>query len=912
MGPSLAATSNIGILISTVSDPAGIEETNAAIDSTTDSLTGLNAAADKTAEGVTASNDEMIASYKELGVAADETAVQQAGASSGGDVAAAGGGGLASKLSNPYVIAGAAIVGSVGLMVKSAMDFQTAVTRIYTTAGETAPLQTMNDGLLQIARTTGTSTSQLTQGLYTVSSAGYTAASGLQVLQVSAEAAKAENADLGTVTDALTSIMHNYHQGVSSATGDTNAMITAVSLGKMHLQDFASSLSTVLPMASSVGMSFAQIAGAEATLTAGGVSADQATQDLHAVLSTIIAPTTAQVTAMQQMGLSSVQLSENLGKNGLTSTLNEMFEAITKNVDPSTGLVLQSAFKNATLQTQDFNTELANSPPQLQALGQQLVNGSISFADFRSAVQSLPEGMTNLGKQLEGTYNQMNSFNSQLISGANASPTFTAELKAMTGQTNSMNAILMLTGANQTVFNQNVKAISKSMSEGGQNIAEWPKVLGNMSTQLSIAKEDLATTGITIGTALIPVLTDGLKGFNGLVGGINSVISGAAHALGDITNLSNAHNIAAKAANGEATAEENTGKALLSTAGSKQAATKDYKDLGDATNTAAAQTTTLKEKQAAAQSATEAYTQAQTAVSSALKQFGPTSAIYISDVEAEAEAAGRVTSTQDALTGAVKTTQTAQNTLGEAMKDMNGTYDASQLLTQANKIASDNLSSSKKNEANAHLATANAAKAYTQVLALFGPNSSQAANASKTLTTNQNDEQKAASSVAYWQGQVNQLHKDGPKEAANLSSAIDTLSGKWKGLDSNIQNVYNDEQKTLNMKGSSSTALNGIFTSSGVGHYASGGTNIPGGMAIVGEDGPELVYLPSGSSVFSNTESNQMMGQSSGGMNQTNSTRSVSIGQVILSTAAAVSQFITQLDLDSISVGKGLTASRGI
>lgn len=496
-----------------------VEESAATVAASAEASTDRTVAASAAmAEGV-AADDEAVVSRNALTVASfnalGDSLEENAGISKTVGVGAA------------VVAAGIAV--AAGVMVKAAGDFQKSVTQIYSSAGETAPLQTIDNGILQIARDTGTATSQLTAGLYTISSAGYNTAGGLTVLRAAAQGAKAENADLATVTDALTTVMHDYGYGTSQAYSVTNMMIAAVSAGKMHLQDFAQSLSTVLPIAKSVGLSFAQVAGAEATLTAAGVSADQATQDLHAVISTIIAPTKAQVTAMQQMGLSSVELSQNLGKNGLTSTLNQMFDAITQHMG-SDGLVLQNAFQNATIQTKDFNTELSSSPAALQKLGNELLSGSISFADFRTQVQSLPVGMTNLGKQMETTYDQMHSFNSQLVTGANASPTFTAELKAMTGQTNSMNAILMLTGANQATFNANVNSIADAAKGAANNISSWSLIQGNFNQQMSELKEDVTTTGIAIGLALLPPLTK-------FAHAIGESLSGVAHFISDNKTL---------------------------------------------------------------------------------------------------------------------------------------------------------------------------------------------------------------------------------------------------------------------------------------------------------------------------------------------------------------------------------------
>lgn len=48
------------------------------------------------------------------------------------------------------------------------------------------------------------------------------------------------------------------------------------------------------------------------------------------------------------------------------------------------------------------------------------------------------------------------------------------------------------------------------------------------------------------------------------------------------------------------------------------------------------------------------------------------------------------------------------------------------------------------------------------------------------------------------------------------------------------------------------------------GQYASGTNNAPGGLALVGEEGPELVQLPQGSKVYTNSQSQSMM-KSGGG-----------------------------------------------
>ncbi|MGO7044395.1 phage tail tip lysozyme [Rhizobium johnstonii] len=60
----------------------------------------------------------------------------------------------------------------------------------------------------------------------------------------------------------------------------------------------------------------------------------------------------------------------------------------------------------------------------------------------------------------------------------------------------------------------------------------------------------------------------------------------------------------------------------------------------------------------------------------------------------------------------------------------------------------------------------------------------------------------------------------------------------------------------------SSAQFAGAWKAGGLGLYADGTNYAPGGMAIVGERGPELVNLPGGSQVFDTNRSAQMMGGS--------------------------------------------------
>src|SRR5579875_2566598 len=84
--------------------------------------------------------------------------------------------------------AGAALVGIGVQSVQMAGDFQAGMTSLVTGAGEAqSNLQMVSQGILNMAVSTGTSTQQLTAGMYMIESAGYHGAAGLNVLQAAAE-----------------------------------------------------------------------------------------------------------------------------------------------------------------------------------------------------------------------------------------------------------------------------------------------------------------------------------------------------------------------------------------------------------------------------------------------------------------------------------------------------------------------------------------------------------------------------------------------------------------------------------------------------------------------------------------------------------------------------------------------------
>ncbi len=331
---------------------------------------------------------------------------------------------------------------------RMAANFETGQTRLVTGAGETqANLKMVGQGILDMAGQVGESTKDLNAGMYLVESAGFHAADGLNVLRNAAMGAKVGNADMATVADAVTTALNAYHQGASGAAAATNALIAAEGQGKTNLEALSGSLATVAPIASLAKVSLNELLGAMATMTAQGTPAADAATYLKQTIGQLSNPTAKARTEMKALGLDATQVSLNLGKNGLASTLTMLTDAITSKMGPA-GTVLIQQLQKASGNATQFQQILANLPPTQQ--------------------------------------------------------TFIGALATMVGGTKSMQAALELTGDNMAVFQHNTDVINEKVKAGGTNIEGWANVQQTFNQRMSEAKGTVEALGIRIGNALLP------------------------------------------------------------------------------------------------------------------------------------------------------------------------------------------------------------------------------------------------------------------------------------------------------------------------------------------------------------------------------------------------------------------------
>ncbi|MGR3875813.1 phage tail tape measure protein (plasmid) [Streptomyces graminifolii] len=398
-------------------------------------------------------------------------------------------------------------VGVAAASTKMAADFESETMVLHTAAGESLKgLSTVRQGIKDIASGTGTSWQNLTDGMYQVEKAGYRGAGGLKVLKAAAQGAREENARLDTVTNAMTSVMASYHLSADDSVRVMNALKTAAGEGKMTMEEFSGSLSTVLPIASANKISLEDVTGALASLTQHGTSAREGTQELASTIRSLASPNNVAAQTMQRYGLSATDVSTQLGKRGLTGTLNLLSNTVLSKMGPA-GTTLLSSFNDSKQAAFNLKKMLTLMPPDVRNLSKQMASGSISSTQFGKAIGKLPASQQVLGSQFRTLYKQSHGFSDALKRGGPAADTYSAAIKKMTGGSIGLNTTLQLTGESTDAVKERVKKVGESFHNSSKDVEGWKETSKLLNVQMAQLKQKAEVLAINIGTKLIPVVT---------------------------------------------------------------------------------------------------------------------------------------------------------------------------------------------------------------------------------------------------------------------------------------------------------------------------------------------------------------------------------------------------------------------
>jgi TP901 family phage tail tape measure protein len=220
---------------------------------------------------------------------------------------------------------------AIGNAIGSAGAFEEQMATINTIARLSGDaLGDMGDQISELSLSAGRDTADLTAGMYDLLSAGVDAADAMGVLEDATTLARGALSTTEEAVDLLTTTINAFGMEASDSARLIDIFAKTVELGKVTASELAASMADIAPIAASVGVAIEDVAAVYATMTASGVPAAEAAQNLRQAIVALITPS-EELTALQKS--LNVNFADMLRARGV----GETFKFLSESVDNSTG-----------------------------------------------------------------------------------------------------------------------------------------------------------------------------------------------------------------------------------------------------------------------------------------------------------------------------------------------------------------------------------------------------------------------------------------------------------------------------------------------------------------------------------------------------------------------------------------------
>ena len=857
----------VGVLIKTVADNGAITQTQAELTVLEDKAKAAGAGA-ATAKS---SFDNFNSSLKKVG-----------------DQTAAVGRSMTAGITAPIAAIGYEAV-------KSAMNFQQAMELLHTNAGVAqGDIAGLSNSVLAMAGQVGQAPEALATAFYHIATAGqgiWNTAQQLDVLKTAAQGAAVGQASLDDTTYSLTSTLAANVKGATDVNATMGTLLGTVQAGDMHLSDLNEVIGTgLLGTLSTFGVSLQSAGAALADFGDLGEKGAAAGTRLRMMLTLMASPSQAAAKILGDLGLDAEQagtatqsMNAIFAQTGLSTTKladdlrqpNGIFVAITdlKSHLEAAGLsasetdsVLSKAFGGG--KSDAALLQLLNTTDRLDLKFQQIGQDSGNFSDNWAAQQQTAK------QQFQDAWGGIQA---DLIKLGDA---------IMPSVTHAMNDVGHAIGDISNWFDHLSSGQKQFVIDAAAVAAATGPVLlvfGSLAKSIS----SILTLSKTVGGALgIVSKIGGVSKAGGLLG---SIVGGA----GDAAAVDG---VAASFTGLAAVLTGPVGLAILGTAAAGFGFYELWQHLGK-------QSEDFSQQMANQRAGWNQWADSMNFATSAQENL-------VGASKAHDDAENKLAADTTTLTNLQKQAADATNNYSKAEQQLNkdmATYGSGSPQVQADQQKLNDLAQTSAN-------LLNAVSAQQQQV-------TKDANALNTATSNLTNAQGALNAqLNNTTGQLSGINDKISTLRSNAAQGIDikvgtTLTGiKLSGPASQGSTELNLVKALMGGSSGSSFQVTGSSVQmsgtlqGGLGLGFATGTNYaPGGWTTVGENGPENMYVPQGAQIQTNS-------QSSAPSNSINKSRNttVSIGTIVLQTSAAVKQFFTSLDQDTINAGKGLTTSRGL
>ena len=307
---------------------------------------------------------------------------------------------LQTRMALPLALAG-------GAAIKMAADFDKSMTKIQSLVGLTGDeVDGMRGQVRQMASQFAVSSSQAAEALFFITSAGLRGSEAMDTLEASLKASAVGLGETATIADLATSAMNAYGSDSLSASQATDVLTSAVREGKLEASELAAAMGGVLPVASNMGVQFHEVGAAFAAMSRTGTGAAEGATQLNSILSGLLKPTNDAEKALNEMGLSSSGLKQQIKEEGLLATLSTLKGAFDTNSDAAARVFPNIRALRGVLDLMgsgaETNIGIFNRMNTTMGATQAAFDATSQSAEFklRKAMGDVRESFSQLGSQL--------------------------------------------------------------------------------------------------------------------------------------------------------------------------------------------------------------------------------------------------------------------------------------------------------------------------------------------------------------------------------------------------------------------------------------------------------------------------------------------------------------------------------
>ncbi len=211
--------------------------------------------------------------------------------------------------------------------------FETSMAKVYTIAKENVVAQEeMSAQILKSSAELKQFTGDMNNAAYNAISAGVDTADAVNFVEKSTKLAVGGFTDASTAVDILTTALNAYGLEVGKTTEISDMLITTQNLGKTTVNELASNMGRVIPLAAAYNVNMANLSATYAKLTANGIKTAESTTYIKAMLNELgDSGSVVSKILQEQTGESFASLMEQ------GYSLGEVIDILGQSVDGNTG-----------------------------------------------------------------------------------------------------------------------------------------------------------------------------------------------------------------------------------------------------------------------------------------------------------------------------------------------------------------------------------------------------------------------------------------------------------------------------------------------------------------------------------------------------------------------------------------------